>query len=88
VLAAVACGWLAEQGWDRNVFKTAAAMLIGNILLYIPGLLWLGILLGWDKPILEWGLTPFVLGDLTKIALASALLPMLWKWINARKADQ
>jgi len=82
VLAAVACGWLAEKGWDRNVFKTTAAMLIGSSLIYIPGLLWLGILFGWDKPILEWGITPFVLGDLTKVALAAAVLPLTWKLLN------
>lgn len=83
-LAAVTCGWLAEQGWDRNALKTAAAMIIGSVVMYIPGLLWLGILFGWDKPILEWGLTPFILGDLTKIALAAAVLPLVWKWINGK----
>ena len=60
--AAITCGWLGEKGWDRNVFKTAAAMFIGNALIYIPGILWLGLLFGWDKPIIEWGLTPFMLG--------------------------
>lgn len=83
---AITCGWLAEQGWDRSVLKTAAAMILGSIVMYIPGLLWLGVLFGWDKPILEWGLTPFILGDLTKVALASAVLPLVWKWIN-RKSD-
>ena len=84
LLAAVTCGWLAEKGWDRNVFKTATAMLIGNILIYIPGILWLGILFGWDKPILEWGLTPFILGDVTKLALAAAVLPLVWKLLNKK----
>jgi len=88
ILAAAACGWLAERGWDRNVVTTALAMLAGNILIYVPGLLWLGILFGWDKPILEWGLLPFVLGDLTKIALAAAVLPIAWKFVRRRgKAD-
>lgn len=86
VLAAAACGWLAERGWDRNVITTALAMLVGNVLLYIPGLLWLGILFGWDKPILEWGLTPFVLGDLAKLGLAAAVLPLAWKRVGRRRA--
>lgn len=77
-LAAAACGWLAERGWDRRAATTALAMLIGNALIYAPGLLWLGALYGWDKPILEWGLYPFVLGDLTKLALAAAVLPLAW----------
>ena len=84
VLAAAACGWLAERGWDRNVVTTALAMLAGNILIYLPGLLWLGMLFGWDKPILEWGLTPFVLGDLAKLGLAAALLPLAWKLVGRR----
>jgi biotin transport system substrate-specific component len=82
VLAAALCGWLAERGWDRNVAKTALAMLAGNVIIYVPGLIWLGGLYGWDKPILEWGLTPFVLGDLTKLALAAAVLPLAWKWLG------
>jgi len=82
--AAVTCGWLGEKGWDRNVFKTAAAMFIGNALIYIPGILWLGLLFGWDKPIIEWGLTPFILGDITKIALATAVLPLAWTFLNKK----
>ena len=84
VLAAAACGWLAERGFDRHVVKTAIAMFVGNALIYIPGLLWLGSLYGWDKPILAWGLTPFVLGDLAKLALATAVLPMAWKLLGKK----
>jgi len=78
VVAAVSVGWLAERRWDRSVLGTAAAMLIGNALIYVPGLLWLGTLMGWDKPILQWGLTPFIVGDLIKLALATVLLPLAW----------
>ncbi|MEO1250378.1 MAG: biotin transporter BioY [Pseudomonadota bacterium] len=44
---------------------------MGAALVYPTGLLQLGVLFGWDKPILEWGLYPFVLGDLTKALLAA-----------------
>lgn len=84
VIAAWICGALAARGWDRNVVSTALAMLVGNAAIYIPGLLWLGWLLGWDKPILEWGLTPFLLGDLTKLVLAAALMPLAWKLLGRR----
>ena len=86
VLAAGICGWLAERGWDRNVVTTALAMLIGNVVMYIPGLLWLGTLFGWDKPILAWGLTPFLLGDLLKLVLAAALLPLAWKLVRRKSS--
>lgn len=45
ILAAYAVGWLAERGWDR-AWYSPVAMLIGNVLLYIPGLLWLGYAIG------------------------------------------
>jgi len=86
LLAATLCGWLAERGWDRNVLTTALAMLLGNVAIYLPGLLWLGTLVGWDKPVFDWGLTPFLLGDATKLALAAVLLPGLWKLLGRMKS--
>ena len=82
VLATLALGLLAARGWDRSPVKMAGAMLIGNALIYVPGLLWLGVLYGFDKPILAWGLTPFLLGDAVKLALAAVLLPALWKLVG------
>ncbi len=88
VLAAALCGWLAERGWDRSIVTTALVMLLGNIVIYVPGLLWLGGLFGWDKPILAWGLTPFVLGDVAKLALAALALPLVWRLVSKfRGAD-
>lgn len=82
VLATVALGALARRGWDRSILLMAAAMLIGNALIYVPGLVWLGQLYGWDQPILQWGLTPFLIGDALKLALAALLVPGLWKLIG------
>lgn len=82
VLATLALGLLAARGWDRSPVKMAGAMLIGNALIYVPGLLWLGVLYGFDKPILTWGLTPFLIGDAVKLALAAVLLPALWKLVG------
>ncbi|AVO39240.1 biotin transporter BioY [Pukyongiella litopenaei] len=85
VLATIALGALAARGWDRSAGKMALAMLLGNVLIYVPGLLWLGQLYGWDQPILQWGLTPFVVGDAIKLCMAALLLPALWKLVgNAR----
>ncbi len=85
VLAAALVGWLAERGFDRNVMLTAIAMLLGNAIIYIPGLLWLGAVVGWDKPVLEWGLLPFLFGDTAKLILAALLMPALWKLVGARQ---
>lgn len=85
VMATVLLGALAQRGWDRSMIWMAVAMLIGNIVLYVPGLLWLGQLYGWDKPILAWGLTPFLLGDALKLALAAIILPAVWKMVGSAR---
>lgn len=82
VMATVVLGALAARGWDRSMLWMALAMLIGNVLLYVPGLLWLGQLYGWDQPILAWGLTPFLMGDALKLLLAAVLLPLVWKLVG------
>jgi len=85
LLAATACGWFAERGFDRSYFRLFLSLIVGNILIYTPGLFWLGTLIGWDKPVLEYGLYPFVGGDLLKIAMAVLLLPTVWKIVNRLK---
>ena len=83
VLAVLALGYAARRGWDRSIGKMALAMVFGNALIYVPGLVWLAVLYGADAPILTWGLTPFLLGDLVKLALAALLLPAVWGLVGA-----
>lgn len=82
VVAAYAVGHLAKRQWDRSFVTTVAAMLIGNAIIYAFGLLWLGSLIGWDKPVLALGMVPFLLGDLAKVLIATALLPTIWKFLK------
>lgn len=82
VLATVALGYFARLGWDRNIFKMGLGMFLGNVLIYVPGVLWLAYLYTWEKPILEWGLTPFLIGDAMKLALAALLVPAVWKLVG------
>jgi len=78
VLGALVCGALAERGWDRRVLTTVFSMILGNIAILIPGLLWLQRFVG-PESTLAMGLFPFLPGDVVKIALAAALLPLAWK---------
>ena len=78
LLAAFVTGKLAERGWDRTVVTAFLAALAGAVALYVPGMLWLGQVVGWDKPVLAWGLWPFVYGDLLKTALAAGVFPAVW----------
>ena len=88
VLATLALGFAARAGWDRSILMMAAALLIANALIYVPGVAWLTVLyegkgLAWA---VEVGLTPFVIGDALKLGLAALLVPGLWKLIgDARK---
>lgn len=81
-LAVLALGFAARRGLDRSVGGMAAAMLAGTALIYVPGVLWLGVLYGFDAPILAWGLTPFLVGDALKLALAALVVPGLWKLVG------
>lgn len=81
-LAAVLCGHLAERGFDRRPLTAALAMALGMCAIYLPGLAWLGVLFGFDQPLLAWGLLPFLAGDLAKIAVGTAALPLAWKLLG------
>ena len=85
VLAVLALGYAARQGWDRSIGKMALAMVLGNILIYVPGLIWLAVLYGMDAPIFTWGLKPFLLGDLVKLILAALVLPAVWSLVGAAR---
>lgn len=73
VAAAFLVGFMVERRWDRGA-PLLVAMLLGNILIYIPGLLQLGFFVPWEK-VLPWGLYPFIPGDLAKLYVASLLVP-------------
>ena len=85
VAAAVLVGWLAERGWDRSVFTTAAAMLLGNVIIYLCGVAWLEHFVGVDR-VWDLGVRPFLPGDAVKILLAAGVLPGAW-WLRSRLAS-
>jgi biotin transport system substrate-specific component len=79
VLAAVLTGFLAQKRWDRRFSSAVAAMLSGNVVIYLVGLPWLAAKIDAGlEDTLEAGLYPFVVGDLLKLYLAGALLPAAW----------
>ncbi|SDZ81069.1 biotin transporter BioY [Rubrimonas cliftonensis] len=82
VLAAGFLGWCARRGWDRSWLNVSLAMLAGNALIFAPGVMWLGVLYGWDKPILDWGLWPFMPGMVLKTALAAMVFPLAWRAVG------
>jgi biotin transport system substrate-specific component len=85
LLAATACGYLAGRGADRSVLKSLPAMLAGELIIYAVGLTWLALYLhlGAAATISE-GLTPFIIGDIVKTAIAAGLLPAAWSLAGRR----
>ncbi len=82
VFATALVGYLAQRGWDKYFLSIALAMLLGNILIYIPGLVWLNTLAPDWQTTLQWGLIPFIWGDIIKLLLAATLLPVAWKFLG------
>lgn len=94
VLATAYLGFAARRGLDRSFEGMGGSMLIASALIYVPGVLWLHqwIIAGdlfqvakfssiWDQT-LAWGLTPFLIGDLLKLALAALLVPAIWALVG------
>ena len=83
LVAASVTGWLAEQRWDRRFSSAVAALLTGNVVIYLFGLPWLARVAdaGFERT-LELGLYPFVVGDVLKLYLAGVLLPGAWRLVE------
>jgi len=75
-MAAIA-GWAADRGWDRSPFKLFGAMLTGEVVMMAMGFAWLATLIGVEKS-WQFGVLPFIVGDLIKVALAASLVPAVW----------
>jgi biotin transport system substrate-specific component len=82
-LGAYVCGGLAERGWDRAPLRTAASMILGNLAIFALALPWLARFVG-APSVWALGFWPFIPGDIVKIGLAAALLPLAWKALGAR----
>lgn len=78
-------GFLAARGGDRSVLRTALTMGLGSLVIYAFGLPWLMAVLhvGLSKG-LSLGVTPFLVGDGIKVAIAAGLLPAAWRLIGER----
>ena len=65
-----------------NYFMILSKLILSVSTIYILGIIWLGILIGWEKPLIELGVTPFLLAEFTKIALLTLLAKKLLKLRN------
>ncbi|MFF5971966.1 biotin transporter BioY [Streptomyces sp. NPDC012769] len=85
VLAATVVGALARRGADRSVPRMAGAMVLGSALIYAVGVPYLALSTGMTlSQAVAAGLTPFLIGDALKAALAMGALPAAWKLIGRK----
>ena len=59
--------------YNKNILINFIKLLVSVSTIYVLGVFWLGNLLGWDKPILNLGVTPFLLAELFKITILALL---------------
>jgi len=65
--------------YDKGLINTFLKLIFSVSFIYIFGLIWLGTLIGWDKPIFKLGAQPFLLAELFKMLLLLFLTPTLLK---------
>lgn len=87
IIAAFIVGWFAERAWDRSRW-IVLPMLLGNAAIYVPGVFWLhqqfavvGTPISWSTA-LDYGLWPFIAGDLAKLILATLAVPAAWSLVE------
>ena len=79
-------GLLAKRNLDQKFLTALPSMLLGNVIIFSCGIIWLHHFTGKDWTwTINAGLTPFIVGEILKIAIAGTSLPILWRLVNAKK---
>jgi biotin transport system substrate-specific component len=65
--------------YDKGTINTFLKLILSVSFIYILGIIWLGALIGWEKPIFKLGAQPFLLAELFKLTLLTILLPWIIK---------
>jgi len=65
--------------YEKGIINTFLKLIFSVSFIYVLGLIWLGTLIGWDKPIFKLGAQPFLLAELFKMLLLLFLTPTLLK---------
>jgi biotin transport system substrate-specific component len=82
VIMAAFVGYMAERGWTARVIPCFLTLLVAEVICFALGVGYLGSVIGYDKAV-EYGLTPFILGDLVKTVLAVLLLTVFRRTLPA-----
>jgi biotin transport system substrate-specific component len=87
LVATFVLGQLARFRLDQKFLTALPSMLIGTVTTFSFGLVWLhqytGQSWGWT---IKAGLTPFIVGEVLKIAIAGTSLPAIWRVVNRKNS--
>ena len=85
MVATFLLGVLANRQLDQKFLTALPTMLIGSITIFTFGLLWLHHFTGKDWIwTINAGLTPFIFGEILKIAIVGTSLPVVWRIVNKK----
>lgn len=89
IVSAAVVGYLAERRHDRQVLSSLSAMAFGTVIIYTMGALWLAhdlnvaVATG-ESNAITMGVTPFLVGDLIKMAIAGLAAPAVWATVSKK----
>lgn len=85
IASAAVCGYLAELRADRRLRSAIPAMIVGEFVMYVIGVVWLAVDLNVSiGKAISLGFLPFWIADAVKCALAAGLLPSAWRLVGRR----
>jgi biotin transport system substrate-specific component len=83
LLAAAVVGFAARRGWDRSPVKALPVFALGLALIFAVGVPWLAAAADYSlATAIDKGLTPYLFGEVLKVAAATALLPAAWRLVR------
>lgn len=82
LIASLVLGYLADRRADQKFLTSYSALLLGEITIFSFGLTWLhySLDLSWSATISA-GLTPFIFGEILKVAIVGTSIPLIWQKI-------
>jgi len=87
--AAFITGAFAENGWDKRFITAVAAMAVGSVVILLAGWVWFSVLMHTPLPAaFKVSVAPHLIGDVIKILLAAATLPVGWKLLRRGQSDK
>jgi biotin transport system substrate-specific component len=75
-----ACYFSSKIDLNDSFLKILTKLILSVSTIYVLGILWLGTLIGWDKPIIQLGVTPFLLAESFKIILLTIISKKIIKF--------